>query len=96
MRYYTVANFISIIILSVGIYYLFMWVVNYLTFSNTYASIELINSSPLYYLTIFLCVGFTFVVDLFLKGIEFNILTTPPDYLRYLVSNKLSIENNED
>jgi hypothetical protein len=96
MRYYTIVNFIAIFVLSLGIYYAFMWIVNGLTFSKTYASITLIHESPLYFLTIFLCVGLTFVVDLFLKGIEFNMTTSPSDFLRKVVSRKEDIQLKED
>lgn len=96
MRYFTYVNFICILGLSLGVYYAFMWIVNGLSFSKTYASITLIHESPLYFLTIFLCVGLTFAVDLFLKGIEFNVNTSPSDYLRYLVSNKMNVDEHEE
>lgn len=96
MRYFTTANFVAIFGLSLGIYYAFMWVLGDMTFSSTYASITLINESPQYFLTIFLCVGITFAVDIFLKVIEFEWFTTPSDFLRKIVSRKLRIEDHKE
>ena len=39
MRYFTRQNFVAILVLSIGIYYAFMWVCNWLSASNTYATI---------------------------------------------------------
>lgn len=35
------------------------------------------------------------MVDLFYKGVMFNIFTSPTDFLRYLVNNKLSPKDYE-
>src|SRR5688500_11553096 len=94
VRYFTYVNFICIFGLSLGVYYAFMWIANSVTFFNTYSSMFLIHKSPLYFLTIFLCVGLTFVVDLFLAGIKFNIYTSPADFLRKIVSRGLRIEDH--
>lgn len=96
IRYYTVFNFIAIFALSLGIYYAFMWVAGNMTFFKTYASIAQIHDTPLYFLTIFLCVGLTFSVDLFLTGIKYNIYTSPSDFLRTIVSRKLKVEDHEE
>lgn len=92
MKYFTRQNFVAIIVLSIGIYYAFMWVCNYLTASNTYATILEMHLSPLYYLAIGLCVALCFCVDLFIRAFFFNVLTTPVDFLRRLVRQKLSVE----
>jgi len=65
MRYYTFWNFLAIFILSIGIYYAFVWTCNWVYISNTYASIVELHKSHLYYLTVGLCVVVCFVVDLF-------------------------------
>jgi hypothetical protein len=49
---------------------------------------------PIYYLVVFWCVGFAFMIDLFIAGYRFNIITSPSDFLRYIVSNKLDIHQN--
>lgn len=50
------------------------------------------HRSPLYYLTIGLCVMLCFSVDLFLRGFFFNVLVSPSDFLRNIVSEKLSLQ----
>ena len=87
MRYFTGYSWLAILGLSIGIYYAFMWACNWLTPSNTYATILEMHKSPLYYLTVGLCVMICFAVDLFLTGVSFNILTSPSDYLRSVVSS---------
>lgn len=87
MRYFTWYSWLAILGLSIGIYYAFMWACNWLSPSKTYATILEMHKSPLYYLTVGLCVMICFAVDLFLKGVSFNILTSPSDYLRSVVSS---------
>lgn len=92
MRTFTWWNFTAIAILSLGIYYAFVWACNFLEFSNTFATIMEMHRSPLYYLTIGLCVMLCFSVDLFLRGLFFNVLVSPSDFLRNIVSEKLSLQ----
>ena len=86
MKSFNTQNFISIMLLSVTIYYAFVWAGGSLSFSKTYATILEMHLSPLYYLTIGLCVGLCFTVDLFIRGVQFSILTSPSDLLREDVS----------
>ena len=86
MRFFTKWNFLCIFVLSIGIYYAFMWACNYLTLSNTYGTILEMHHSPLYYLTIGICVMLCFGFDLFFRGLSFNITTNPSDFLRNVVS----------
>ena len=92
MRYFTKYNFLAIFILSMGIYYAFVWLCNYLPLSNTYGTILEMHLSPLYYLTIGLCVMLCFAIDLFYRSVHFNILTTPSDFLRLVVSKGLDMQ----
>jgi len=95
MRYFTKYNFIAIFLLSICIYYAFVWACNYFTASNTYATILVMHHSPLYYLTIGLCVMLCFSIDLFYRGVYFNILTSPSDFLRSIVkSNNLDFKEH--
>ena len=87
MRYFTGYSWLAILGLSIGIYYAFMWACNWLSPSNTYATILEMHKSPLYYLIIGLCVMGCFGVDLFFTGVDFNILTSPSDFLRQVISN---------
>jgi hypothetical protein len=92
MRYFTNQNFGTILFLSVGVYYAFMWVCNILEISWTFATILEMHMSHLYYLTLGLCIGLCFVVDLFIRAFEFNLMTTPSDLLRELASTKAPFE----
>jgi len=62
-----------------------MWGSNYTGFSNTYMSMGTIFSSPHYYLTVVLCVGFCYILDLFFEAWKFEITTNPTDYLRKII-----------
>ena len=81
-RFYTFFNIFSIVILSVGVYFLCIWVTNYMIFSNTYLSMEFLWGSPVFYLTVFLLAFGCYVFDYFLSSYTFNIETSPPDFLR--------------
>ena len=71
-RFFTVWSFIAIFLLSMGVYYAFMWACNWVSISNTHATILQLHSTLLYYLTILLCVGLCFSVDLFHRAFIFN------------------------
>lgn len=86
IRYFTRTTWFTIIILSVGLYYAFMWVCNYLQLSDTYESIGEMHQSPQYYLTIGLCVILCFAFDLFGTAFMFNVMPSPPDVLREIAS----------
>lgn len=86
MRFYSVWNFVSIFLLSLSVYYAFMWIANLVSFSWTYLTIMELHLTPLYYLTVLLCAGACFVADLFITGYQFNFLTTPTDFLRSVVN----------
>lgn len=92
-RYFTWLNLFCIFFLSLGIYFLYVWASNYTGFSATYLSIPMIFSSPHYYLTVFLCVMFCFLLDLMIMGWRFEINSGPQDYLRKLISFNKSIED---
>lgn len=94
MRSFTFWNFFAILLTSLGVYYGFMWGCNWLDISKTYASIIEMHMTPLYYLTIGLCVVLCFAVDLFQRAFYFNFLTIPSDLLRKIVKKKLPLEPN--
>jgi hypothetical protein len=76
------------------IYYAFVWICNYVYISKTYATVIEMHKSPQFYLTIFLCVGFCFMVDLFITSYKFNFFTTPTDFLRTIVAQKKKITDH--
>lgn len=91
-RYFTWFNMISIFFLSLGIYFTYVWASNYTGFSNTYASVPEIFGSPLYYLTVVLCVSFCYIVDIFIESWKFEFRTNPTDFLRKVIKKKKDIE----
>lgn len=90
-RFFTWFHLIGISFLSLGLYYAYMWVSNFLGFSYTYATIPELHETCLYYLTVFLCVGTTFIVDLFIASFKFTIFPSPSEYLRALINRKQDI-----
>ena len=51
------------------------------------------HKSSLYYLTVGVTTFVCFGVDLFIRAIYFNILTSPSDYLREVVNRKLPVKD---
>jgi hypothetical protein len=49
--------------------------------------------SCLYYLTVGVTTFVCFGVDLFIRSVYFNILTTPSDFLREAVNNKVPVKD---
>jgi len=45
----------------------------------------MIFSSPHYYLTVFVCVMFCYLIDLLVEAWRFEIGTNPTDYLRKII-----------
>jgi hypothetical protein len=45
----------------------------------------MIFSSPHYYLTVFLCVSFCFLIDLLVQAWRFEIRSSPTDFLRKII-----------
>lgn len=88
MRYFVWQSFLAILVLSLGIYYAFMWVCNYLASTNTYGTIPEIHLGANYYLTIGVCVVACYSVDLLFTALKFNVWTSPPDFLRALVQKR--------
>lgn len=77
IRFYTYIHLIALLVLSFLVYYGYMWISNYVEYSHTYATIVTVHKSPLFYLTVLLCIGMTFVVDMFINAYEFNVNTNP-------------------
>jgi hypothetical protein len=95
-KYYTWINFVCIFVLSLGIYFLYIWASNYTGFSSTFYSMEVIFTTPHYYLTFGICTVFCYVIDLFIESYFFNFRQSPVDFLRRMVSSKQSILNHKD
>ena len=86
-RYFTWVNLVSIF-LSLGVYFAYVWISNYLTFSMTYMAIPTTFSTGIFYLTILICATFCYVIDIFISSFTFEILRGPVDFLRKVLSKK--------
>jgi hypothetical protein len=93
--YFTSLNFICIFLLSLGIYFLYIWVSNYTGFSKTYYSMVVIFTTCQYYLTVLLCVFICYLFDMFITCWYFEIKTNPVDYLRKVINRKKPLEEND-
>lgn len=85
-------NLVSVFILSIGLYFVYVWVTNYISISNTYASVPSIFASPLFYLTVVVCSMFCYVIDLFIEGWKFEFRTNPTDFLRKVIHRGKDIQ----
>ncbi len=48
--------------------------------------------SPNFYLTVLLCTGLCYTVDVFIISFQFNFCTSPADLLRQAFSNKVNLD----
>ena len=93
MKYITLLHALSFMIMSFGAYLGFMWFTNFVEFGWTHYSIEQVHSSPLFYLTITVTVGASFMLDLFLECASVLLKTSPTSMLRSIIRSRSSIEN---
>jgi hypothetical protein len=93
-RYFTWLNLFCIFIMSLGVYFVYVWASNYTGFSATYQSIPMIFQSPHYYLTVFVCVMFCYLVDLLVEAWRFEIKTTPTNFLRRLIKFEKGMDSD--
>lgn len=73
-RYYTALNWISILLLSVGLYFGYSWAANYLN-ANLFATMPHTFHSIHFYFTLLLTVALCFLLDLFFFSYHFNVKT---------------------
>mmetsp|Transcript_36051 Transcript_36051/g.35655 ORF Transcript_36051/g.35655 Transcript_36051/m.35655 type:complete len:117 (-) Transcript_36051:17-367(-) len=57
-------------------------------FSYTYQTSVMLHTSPLFYLTVLICVGFTFSIDLFIETVKVNLLGRPSAFIRKEINTK--------
>lgn len=91
-RLFNVINFIAIFLLSLGLYYGYSWVSNYLNFSKTLLTSEELHESPIFYLTVFMCSGTVLIFELFVETIRVNLRGSPTQLARKEVnSGRISV-----
>jgi len=95
-RFFTWINLFCIIVLSVGLYFAYIWGSNGSTYSLPHYSMETIFSSAHLYLSCALCVVLAYVVDIFKASYIFNFKTTPTDFLRQKIKDKANPDDFEE
>jgi Phospholipid-translocating P-type ATPase C-terminal len=92
-RTINVINCVSILG-SMLLYYIWLWLGNYLVLSFV-SSILPAHRSPLFYLSVFQTVFLAFCVDYFVESLFFILKPNPSQYLRDLAANKVDFESKE-
>lgn len=92
-RWLNVLNLIAIFLLSMGLYYLYHWVANFMTYSKTYMTSQVLHESPLFYLSILLNVGICLLIDLAIETVRVNLLGRPTAFARIEVNNHGAIRD---
>lgn len=85
-RYYTVFNIAAFLVISVPSYIIYMWISSFFSFSNTYLTMSVSSSTPIFYLVIFFNVGLAYVVDTGINSFRFLMMERPVDFLRKRVN----------
>jgi hypothetical protein len=86
-RFFCIMNILTILFLSIAIYFGYLWIADMMSFSYTnYTMVETFKS-PNFYFTILLTTGTCFIVDLFVIAFKFNFCTSPADLLREACSS---------
>ena len=81
-RFFTVFNAIGYLFFTGFLYVGYMWLSTTLPYSRTYGTIEVLFSSPQFYLVCILVLSITYIGDYFMKIYNFYILTSCNDYCR--------------
>lgn len=81
-RHNTSWNNWIIILTSYLVYFLYLVVSSYLSFSKTYSTVTALLSFPQFYLSIFLISTITFLIDLIMYSYNHNFIDEPVNLLR--------------
>jgi hypothetical protein len=74
---------VSIILLSVGLYFSYIWAANYYN-ETLHSTMPHTFSSPHFILTVAVTTGMCYITDLFYVSYIFNFKTQPVDFLRLM------------
>lgn len=92
-RFFSVLNFIAIGLLSLGIYYAYTWVSNYMI-ASVFSSMPITLSSYHYYFTMVISVAACIIPDLFIMAFYFIYKSNPVDFLRACASKKIDLDTD--
>lgn len=85
-RVFTWIYILTIVFLSVGTYFLYIFLSNYWEATRTYLTIYDIYDFPTTYLVPILMASIAFMIDMFITAVRVNIFTTPTDFLRIMIN----------
>lgn len=95
-RWMNFLNLLAIFGLSILLFYAYLWISNYMSYSYTYMTAQQLHSSPLFYLSVFLCVVVCLVIDLFIETIRINLLGRPTAYVRKQVNTNGNLRVDDE
>lgn len=95
-RWLNFFNLLAIFVLSILLYYAYTWVANYMTYSYTYHTSVILHSTPLFYLSVLLCVGVAVGVDLFIETVKVNLLGRPTTFIRKEINDNGSVSEQKE
>ena len=81
-RFITWLNWFAVGVASIGMYVMYMWISNYLSYSKMHNAILPAHGSEIFYLTVIICVALCASVDYFLHAKQLLLQPSPSDYLR--------------
>ena len=93
-RYWTSLTWFTLIVLSVGLYTLYIWVANLIDIFVIYQTIQEVFKTPQFYLVVALNVGCVFLFEAMFVYVQKEYFTQASDYLRVL-SKKGQINNEQ-
>jgi len=85
-RWLNIFNLLNIFVMSILLYYVYTWIANYIPFSRTYMTSEMLHSTPLFYLSVLFWVGIAFWIDYFVEAVKMHFLGRPTAFVRIEVN----------
>jgi hypothetical protein len=83
-RSFTIWNMLAFSVTSIGFYVAYMWASNYIGDKMDDAVLQA-HTSPLYYLSVLLCIGICFSFDYFVQSFNMLAKPNPSEFLRRLI-----------
>lgn len=96
MNYFTIFHFLSLLVISISLYLIFMWASNFLNLGWTQYAVLASHQAPIFYLIMSFTIGTCVLLDYCLLSYRILIKTTPISFLRLIVSQKESIETESN
>jgi magnesium-transporting ATPase (P-type) len=89
-----ILHWIAIVFSSWLFYFAYGWVSNFMWYSKTYQTYQVLYASPSFYIALLFSVGLCMIVDFGYAAIKLNIRPTCHDFLRLLSANRKITEDD--